>query len=153
MGRTRKKPARTEARKAAPQKISYRSWVAPDFVEEVSTQIVRKLMIEKKYRDPNYSAQRLSDELGINPRQLSAVVGMRFQQNYSKLVNDMRVHEAMYMLQDSHFEDMKMEDVAVTVGFSTRQSFYTEFNRLSGMTPREYRILHSRATGVAEGES
>ena len=94
--------------------------------------------------------ERLAEELGVNPRQISAVVGMRFQQNYSKLVSDMRVHEAMYMLTDSHFDDMTMEDIAINVGFTTRQSFYADFNRVSGMTPREYRIAHRMDFAEAE---
>ena len=135
------------------RKISYRNWVTPEFVEEVSKQIVLKLMIEKKYRDPKYSARQLAREIGVNPRQISAVVAVRFQQNYSKLVSDMRVREAMYMFQDSHFDDMTIEDVAINVGFTTRQSFYADFNRLSGMTPREYRILHHSGADDANQEA
>lgn len=144
------KPKKKAAKETKPRKLSYRSWVSPEFVEEVSKQVIMKLMIEKKYRDPNYSAKRLSDELGVNPRQISAVVGLRFQQNYSKLVSDMRVHEAMYMLTDSHFDDMTMEDIAINVGFTTRQSFYADFNRICGMTPREYRVVHRKEFAEVE---
>ena len=144
------KPRKKAAKEKKPRKVSYRSWVSTEFVEEVSKQVIIKLMVEQKYRDPNYSAKRLAEELGVNPRQISAVVGMRFQQNYSKLVSDMRVHEAMYMLTDSHFDDMTMEDIAINVGFTTRQSFYADFNRVSGMTPREYRIAHRMDFAEAE---
>ena len=37
---------------------------------------------------------------------------------------------------------MTMEDIAINVGFSTRQSFYATFFRQCGMTPKEYRIMY-----------
>jgi len=119
--------------------LSYRNSVAPEFVEDVARKIISKLMIEQKYRDPNYSAKRLADEIGVNSRHISAVINLRFQQNYSQMVGEMRIQEAKYMLQDSSFNDMTMEDVANNVGFTTRQSFYATFYRVCGMTPREYR--------------
>lgn len=128
--------------------LSYRTSVAPEFVEDIARKIIAKLMIEQKYRDPNYSAKRLAEDLGVNSRHISAVVSLRFQQNYSQLVGEMRIHEARYMLQDSGFNNMTMEDIAVNTGFSTRQSFYATFYRVCGITPREYRLKYG--TSAAE---
>ena len=120
--------------------LSYRNSVTPDFVEDVARKIIMKLMIEQKYRDPNYSAKRLAEEIGVNMRHISVVISLRFQQNYSQIVGDMRIHEAKYMLQDANFENMTMEDIAINVGFATRQSFYAAFYRQCGITPKEYRM-------------
>ncbi len=120
---------------------SYKSSITPELVDDISKKIITKLLIEKKYRDPNYSAKLLADELGINMRYISAVVSLRFQQNYSEMVGTMRIQEAKYMLQDANFADMKMEDIAINVGFTTRQSFYATFFRICGITPKEYRKL------------
>jgi AraC-like DNA-binding protein len=122
--------------------LSYRSSVTPEFVEDAAKKIILKLMVEQKYRDPNYSAKRLADEIGINTRYISAVINLRFQQNYSQLVGMMRIQEARYMLQDNNFNDMTMEDIAINAGFTTRQSFYSAFYRICGMTPREYRMTY-----------
>ena len=80
--------------------LSYRSSVAPEFVEDVAKKIISKLMIEQKYRDPNYSAKRLADDIGVNSRHISAVINLRFQQNYAQLVGLMRIQATRYMLQD-----------------------------------------------------
>lgn len=118
---------------------AYRSSVAPEMVEDLAKKIITKLMIEKKYRDPKYSAKQLAIDLGVNMRHISAVINVRFQQNYSELVGMMRIQEARYMLQDTNFVNMKMEDIAINVGFTTRQSFYATFYKICGITPREYR--------------
>jgi len=119
--------------------LSYRQSVTPDFVEDVARKIIAKLMVEQKYRDPNYSAKQLSQDIGVNQRHISAVVSLRFQLNYSQLVGGMRIQEARYMLQDKSFNNMTMEDIAINVGFTTRQSFYATFFKLCGTTPKEYR--------------
>lgn len=119
--------------------LSYRQSVTPDFVEDVARKIIAKLMVEQKYRDPNYSAKQLSKDIGVNQRHISAVVSLRFQLNYSQLVGGMRIQEARYMLQDKSFNKMTMEDIAINVGFTTRQSFYAIFFKLCGTTPKEYR--------------
>lgn len=129
-------------RKEKVKTLSYRNSVTPEFVEDIARKIISKLMIEQKYRDPNYSAKRLADEIGVNSRYISAVINMRFQQNYSQLVGEMRIQAARYMLQDSNFNDMTMEDIAVNSGFTTRQSFYATFYRVCGTTPREYRLTY-----------
>ncbi|MBR5393817.1 MAG: AraC family transcriptional regulator [Bacteroidaceae bacterium] len=131
---------------------SYRNSVTPSVVEDISKKIIMKLMIEQKYRDPKYSARRLANDIGANMRHLSAVINMRFQLNYAQLVGEMRIHEAKYMLQDSHFVDMTMEDIAINVGFTNRQSFYAAFYRLCGITPREYKLAHMIIEPDAEDE-
>lgn len=122
--------------------LSYRRSVAPSFVEDIARKIIMKLMVEGKYRDPKYSAKRLAEDIGVGARQISAVISLRFQQNYSQLVGNMRVHEAKYMLQEKEFVNMTMEDIAINVGFTTRQSFYATFFRQCGMTPRDYKLKH-----------
>lgn len=120
--------------------VAYRNSVSPQFVEKVSREIIMKLAIEQKYRDPNYSAKRLAEDLGINARYVSAVMFLRFQKSYSQMVLEMRISEAKYMLQERSFNDMTIEDVAINVGFSSRQNFYVAFYRLNGQTPLEYRL-------------
>lgn len=119
-------------------------------VDSIYEQIMLKLIVERKYRDPAYTAQRMADEIGCNARYISAVVRLRCRGNFPQLVNDFRIREAMYMLTDRHFADMKTEDIATATGFANRQSFYTAFARKCGKTPSEYR--RSQATrGVDDG--
>ena len=122
--------------------ISYRSVATPKIVEDIAKQIVAKLMVEQRYRDPNYSAKRLAEDIGVDMRHISAVINMRFQQNYPEFVARMRIYQARYLLQERTFDNMTIEDISTHVGFSTRQSFYAAFYKLCGTTPREYRLAH-----------
>lgn len=119
---------------------SYRMQLRPELVDELYDKILEKLIIEKKYRDPDYSARQLAAELGTNSRYVSAVVNLRFQENYSTLVNEFRIREAAYMLVDQRWAGRNVEEIGLAVGFSNRQSFYASFYRMKGITPREYRV-------------
>ena len=118
---------------------SYRMMLRPELVDELYEKIQQKLVLEKKYRDPEYSAKQLAADLQTNTRYISAVVNLRYQQNYSSLVNELRIRDALYLLIDQRYADQTVEDISSMVGFANRQSFYAAFYRLKGMTPKEYR--------------
>ncbi len=121
---------------------AYRTLVKAELVDELYEKIVNALFIQKKYRDCTYSAKKLADEIGTNTRYISAVVNLRFHQNYSCLVNEYRIKEAMYMLVDKRYDDYTMEEISKTVGFANRQSFYAAFFRIQGCSPRAYKKAH-----------
>ena len=73
---------------------------------------------------------------------ISAVVNIRFHQNYSSLVNEYRIKDAQYLLTDKRYMDKTMEEISAMVGFANRQSFYAAFYKILGVTPRGYRMEH-----------
>ena len=117
----------------------YRTMLNSKMVEDLYQRIMAKFIVEKKYRDPDYSAQKLAIELGTNTRYISAVVNLRYQDNYSQMVNEFRIKDAMYLLKDKHTQKMTMQEVATSVGFANRQSFYAAFYKRTGLSPKEYR--------------
>lgn len=121
----------------------YRQMIRSDLAEELYDKIMRVLIIEKKYRDPDYSAFQLAKDLQTNTRYLSAVINVRFLTNYSNLVNEYRIKDAKYMLSDKRHNDMSMDDISISVGFSNRQSFYAAFYKFVGVTPRDFRLQHN----------
>ena len=125
------------------KEASYIGALSTSLVEEIYEKILLKFVVEKKYRDPEYTAARLAEEIGCNARYISAVVHLRYRDNFSQLINEFRIKEAMYMITDRHFADLKMEDIALATGFANRQCFYSAFFRKNGMTPLEYRALNA----------
>ncbi|MBP3689526.1 MAG: AraC family transcriptional regulator [Bacteroidaceae bacterium] len=119
--------------------VNYITTMSPAAVEKIYEQIMLKFVVEKKYRDPRYTAARMAREIGYNTRYISAVMHLRFRDNFSQLINSFRVREAMYMLTDKHFSDKSAEEIGLSTGFSSRQSFYAAFFRMNNMTPVEYR--------------
>lgn len=119
---------------------AYRNTVSPKLLDNLKEQIVRILRDEKRYRDPEYSARKLAEELNTNPRYISAAVNVRFGMNYSTLVNQYRIREAERLLTNAKYDELRMEEISSMVGFANRQSFYAAFYKLHGMTPREFKL-------------
>ena len=124
------------------KEAAYRSLVSPRLMDEMQEKIMNIVVMQKKYRDKDYSAKRLAEDLGTNTRYISAVVNVRFHMNYTSFVNKYRIDEAMTILVDRRYQDLRMEEVSDMVGFANRQSFYASFFKIMGITPREYRISH-----------
>ena len=117
---------------------SYRTQVRPEVIDEIYEQILRKMIVEKKYRDPNYTAKKLAEEIQTNTRYISAAVSLRFQMNYAELVAGYRIRDAVSMLQDKRNKNLTMGEVATACGFANRQSFYAAFFHLQGKIPKQY---------------
>ena len=121
------------------KKADYRSLISPRMMDEMQEQIMNIIVMQKKYRDKDYSAKKLADEIGTNNRYISAVVNTRFHMNYNQFVNKHRIDEAMCLLVDKRYQDQNVAEIGDMVGFANRQSFYASFFRFTGITPRQYR--------------
>ena len=107
--------------------------------------ILNIIVIEKRYRNKDFSAKQLAVELNTNTRYISAVINSRFNTNFSCLINEYRVKEALHRMTDKRYADMNIEEIGTLVGFANRQSFYASFYRIMGETPNNYRKRHSVA--------
>ena len=124
------------------KEAAYRTLVNPQLMDEMKEKILDIIVMKKKYKDKDYSAKQLAEDLGTNTRYISAVVNVRFHMNYTSFVNKFRIEEAMTILTDKRYKDLNMEEVSDMVGFANRQSFYASFYKLMNMTPRDYRLKH-----------
>lgn len=121
-----------------------RSLVNPKLMNELKGQIISILLKRKKYKDKEYSAKRLAEDLHTNTRYVSAVVNVCFDMNYTSLVNKYRVDNAKLLLTDKRYAKLRMEEISDLVGFSNRQSFYAAFYKYTGLTPRQYKLDNTK---------
>lgn len=136
-----KKPYNIRERKI--KNAAYRGMIRPELADELYDKIMNIVVFQKKYKDPNYSARDLAKELKTNTRYLSAVINYRFGKNYSCLLNEYRIKEALHLLVDKRYAEKNVEEISALVGFANRQSFYAAFYKNMGETPNAYRKKHS----------
>lgn len=134
---TKKMPYNLRERKI--KNAPYRELIRAELADELYDKIMNIVVAQKKYKDPDFSAKELAKELKTNPRYLSAVINSRFGKNYSCLLNEYRIKEALHLLLDKRYADRNIEEISAMVGFSNRQSFYAAFYKIMGETPRTYR--------------
>ena len=122
---------------------AYRSLIRAELADELYERILNIIVIEKRYRDKGFSAKEIAKMLNTNTRYISAVINSRFNTNFSCLVNEYRVKEALHKMTDKRYADMTIEEIGTAVGFANRQSFYASFYRIMGETPNHYRKRHT----------
>lgn len=134
----------TVNRKAEP---AYRSRLNTEKANELYIQILEKLTREKLYRDPQYNTKRLAADLHTNTRYISAAVALCTGNNYSALVNSLRLRDVCKMMRSPKHKDMTVEEIGLLSGFSSRQAFYLAFHRIYACTPRAYRLQIKKELG------
>lgn len=139
MSETEVKKLPYNLREKKSKQAAYRSLIRPELADELYDKIMNIVVVQKKYKDPTYSAKQLAKDLQTNTRYLSAVVNSRFGQNYSCLLNEYRIKDALHLMVDKRYADKTMEEISAMVGFANRQSFYAAFYKNVGETPNNYR--------------
>lgn len=130
-------------REKSEKHAAYRSLIRAELADELFDKILNIIAIEKRYRDVNFSAKELAKELKTNTRYVSAVINSRFGTNFSCLLNEYRIKEALHRMVDKRYTEETIEEISVAVGFANRQSFYAAFYRIMGETPNGYRKRQS----------
>ena len=97
------------------------------------------LVKKRRYRDPDYKASMLADELGITVYALSRILKTEYGKAYSDIVLPLRIEDAKKMLENPDKNYLSVDDIGVWVGFRNRTSYFDAFKRFTGMTPQMYR--------------
>ena len=132
-------------KKKEKKNAAYRFLIRAELADELYDRILNIIVVQKRFRKSDYSAKELAKELGTNTRYLSAVINSRFGMNYSSLINEYRVKEAIHLLIDKRYAEMNIEEISAMVGFTNRQSFYAAFFKIMKETPNHYRRRNSEA--------
>ena len=119
--------------------VPYRRMISTSMTKSLSQEILQMLEVKKIYRNANYTAKDMANDLQTNTRYLSAVVNSHFKKSYSSLINEYRIKEAVKLLTDKRHRENTIEEIALLVGFSNRQSFYAAFEKYVGLPPRAFR--------------
>ncbi len=120
--------------------------------DELYVKILQKLVVEKLYRDPDYTARRLAADLATTPRYIAATVARHTGDNYNALVNHYRLRDACRWLALPRYAGYTVEEVGLMSGFSSRQAFYLAFRRSFDVTPLQYRRDHLPGGGGDKAE-
>ena len=92
---------------------------------------------EHLYRQDELSLQTLSGYLKISSHQLSKLLNEHAGCSFRTYINSYRVAEAKKLLQER--PEMGVLEVSLLVGFNSRSSFYSAFQKETGCIPAEFR--------------
>jgi AraC-like DNA-binding protein len=89
------------------------------------------------YRGEDLSLAKLARKARLPAREVSAVINRATGLNVSQFVNDRRIAEACRLLRET---ERTVIQVMLDVGFSTKSNFNREFRRVTGVSPKQWRV-------------
>lgn len=112
--------------------------VAPTDADHSLMQALDGIMIDKElFRDSNLTLARVAKRLSVPARDLSGATNRVTGNNFSRLINGYRINYAQKALLNS---DLPVTEVMYESGFLSKSNFNTEFRRITGRTPSQFRV-------------
>lgn len=106
--------------------------------EDLNAHLARKLDVERVFLRDDLTLASLARELDVEPHHLSRFLNMHLHTTFNDLISACRVKEAKSLLINE--PGSSILDIAFSSGFNSKASFNRVFKKLTGQTPRQYRL-------------
>jgi AraC-like DNA-binding protein len=103
---------------------------------------IEQLMVDKKlFTDHSLSLSKVASELQTTPNKVSAALNQARSTNFNDYINQFRVKEAQRLLSDESNHIYTLESIGKMAGFSSSTTFNAAFKKLTGKTPKAFKLL------------
>ena len=118
----------------------YRNSALTENSIEYIVQKLDKLMEEEKlYTKGDLKLQEVAETLNLGVHALSQAINVAKDKKFTDYLNELRVEEAMRLMQEEDYQDAKLLAIALDAGFNNKTTFLNAFRKYTGQTPSEYR--------------
>lgn len=104
--------------------------------KEMENKLLNLLQEEKIFLEEHLTMGDLADRLNTNKNYLSEIIARSEHRTFYHLINTFRIEHACEMITKNPKE--KLEQVAISSGFSSGSAFSQVFKRIKNMPPREF---------------
>ena len=91
------------------------------------------------HHNPNLSRDSVAEQLELSNSYLSQIIKENTSVNFSDYINSHRIKDVKSMLKDPAFNKYSILSIGLECGFNSKTSFYTNFKKETGLTPKEYK--------------
>ena len=108
------------------------------FASNIKTSAVRDAvaLIQNRYNDPQFSAQKLAAEMNFQMSYISKLFRAETNYTISGYIRHLRIEKSKELLRRT---ERTIREVATNAGFSSEKTFYRVFMAEEGITPSVYR--------------
>lgn len=121
-------------------------WTMADKTEKAAAElwdrIENDIITEKLYLDPDFSRDTVLSRYGIPKNQFASFFRKYADTTFSKYINGLRLDRVVKLMNSR--DNYSLEGIARECGIPSSTTFYRLFSERYGLTPNEYRKLHSR---------
>ena len=91
------------------------------------------------YEDAELTLTTLAVKLTIHPHDLSRIINMGLEKNFSDFINEFRVRDIARKMEDPAYHRITLLGIAYESGFNSKTTFNRVFKEMTGKTPVEYK--------------
>jgi AraC-like DNA-binding protein len=128
---------------AADQAALLDDTTVPEFDQHLKQKLAQFMAEDKPYLYSNLTLEQLAQKVGAHPREVSRAINQGFGCNFFEFVSGYRVQEAKRRLADPS-DTSSILQVMYDSGFNSKSVFNTAFKNNTGLTPSDYRRMHTR---------
>ncbi len=107
--------------------------------EAMKITLLSYMQKEKPYLDDELTLQKLAEQTGLSPHNLSEVINSRLNQSYYDFINGYRLEEFKIRLANPANDKYSLLSLAFDSGFKSKGTFNAIFKKQTGKTPSEYK--------------
>lgn len=111
--------------------------------KEINSNIPIDINDLKKYLDENFTKDiyldALAEKYNVTVKYMSKLLKTALGIPFKQYINNLRILKSKELLTNA---DNRIEDIAIAVGFNSRNTFIRAFKLIEGVTPSEYRDKH-----------
>jgi putative ABC transport system permease protein len=107
--------------------------------KEKSRRLKEAVAANRFYEDAELTLTSLAVKLNIHPHDLSRIINVGMEKNFSDFINEFRVRETARKMQDPAHDRLTLLGIAYESGFNSQRTFNRVFKEMTGKTPVEYK--------------
>jgi len=106
-----------------------------ELIEKLNTYLIE----EKPYLYSNINIEDVSAQIGTNRTYLSKAINNVFDKSFNTLINEFRIRAARQLMTNNKYDHISLEGIGQMVGYNSRTVFYSNFKKITGLTPSYFR--------------
>ena len=95
---------------------------------------------DKIYLNPKISLDDLAELSNLQKHIVSQTINKSMNSNFNELINKYRVEEAIQLLGNTETNNLTIKAISEMAGSNTVSSFNANFRRVTGKSPKEFRV-------------
>ncbi len=107
--------------------------------KEKGRRLKEAVAASRLYEDAELTLATLAVKLMIHPHDLSRIINIGLDKNFSDFINEFRVRDVARKMQDPAHDRLTLLGIAYESGFNSKRTFNRVFKDVTGRTPVEYK--------------
>ncbi|MFC0518725.1 ABC transporter permease [Mucilaginibacter angelicae] len=116
--------------------------------KEKSRRLKEAVAANRFYEDAELTLTSLAVKLSIHPHDLSRIINVGMEKNFSDFINEFRVREIVRKMQDPSCDRLTLLGIAYESGFNSKTTFNRVFKEMTGKTPVEYKSSLAKEVSI-----